>query len=146
MELTGETLFPGSGAGPFMALTAPFSLWGGVEPATGAIIAARHPQRGASLAGRVVAIRALIGSSSSASVMLELIHGEVAPAAILLARPDAILVVGCLAGRELGLVGPPVVRLEAWPAVAEGTRIRVQAPDRETPARVATEPAPVSQG
>lgn len=145
MELTGETLFSGSGAGPFLALTAPISLWGGVEPATGVVVGARHPQRGVSLKGRVVAVPELIGSSSSASVMLELVHAGVAPAAILLARADAILVVGCLAARELGLAGPPVVRPARWPALADGTPVRVEAPGRERIARILAEPAEARQ-
>jgi predicted aconitase with swiveling domain len=132
----GETLFPGRGTGQLLVLAAPLSLWGGVEPGTGVIVNARHPQRGLSLAGRVVAMRELIGSSSSASVMLELIHAGVAPAAVLLSRPDAILVVGCLAGRELGLTGPPVVRLADWPAFCGDNAATVEAAARDRPARI----------
>jgi len=136
VALTGRTLFPGRAQGRLVTVRAPLSLWGGVDPVTGVVINARHPQHGVSLAGRVVMMGALIGSSSSASVMLELIHAGTAPAAILLAEPDAILVVGCLAGRELGYAGPPVVRVSGWPAPPEGTRIDVDAPSRERPARL----------
>lgn len=138
MELTGETLFPGAAKGPLLTLGAPLSFWGGVDPATGVVINARHPQRGVSLAGRVVAVRELIGSSSSSSVMLELIAAGAAPAAVLLGRADAILVVGCLAGRELGLLGPPVVRLAPWPDLADGTPVHVDAPARRRPALIRT--------
>jgi len=140
VELTGETLFPGTGEGALLVLSAPLSFWGGVDPATGVVINARHPDRGTSLAGRVVAVRELIGSSSSSSVMLELVDAGVAPAAILLGRPDAILVVGCLAARELGLVAPAVVRLGDPSALAPGGRVLVDAPSRGRPATVRTLP------
>ena len=107
MAVTGQTLFPGAASGPLLILSAPLSFWGGVDPETGRIIDPGHPQTGVSLTGKVVAIPRLIGSSSSSSVMLELIRAAHAPAALLLGVPDAILVVGCLAGRELGYRCPP---------------------------------------
>lgn len=107
--LQGRVLSGGIGEGPVLRLTAPLSLWGGVDPARGTIILAAHPERGRSIAGTVLVLPAPIGSSSSSSVMLELIHNRVAPAAILLGAVDAILVVGCLVAREMGLVPPPVL-------------------------------------
>jgi predicted aconitase with swiveling domain len=144
VALTGETLFPGRGNGPLLTLRAPLSLWGGVDPVTGVVISARHPQRGASLAGRVVTMGGLIGSSSSASIMLELIHGGSAPAAILLREADAILVVGCLAARELGYAGPPVARFTERPTWPEGTPVMVDAPARDRPAVIRAGRAAIS--
>ena len=54
--------------GRVLVLREPLSLWGGMDPATGQLIDAHHPQRGASLAGRVVVMASGRGSSSSASV------------------------------------------------------------------------------
>ncbi|MEM7694044.1 MAG: DUF126 domain-containing protein [Pseudomonadota bacterium] len=109
MALTGHTLYAGDGAGPLLRLTAPISLWGGVAAKTGIITARGHPQCGKSLARTVAWLPGLIGSSSSASIMLELINNGVAPAAVLLARSDAILVTGCIVAGEMGLRAPPVV-------------------------------------
>lgn len=112
----GEVLFPGRAEGRLLRLTAPLSFWGGIDPLTGCIILASHPERTACVAGRVLALAEPIGSSSS-SVLLELIHNGKAPAALLLGRPDAILIVGCLVARELGMAAPPVVAME--PAVLQ---------------------------
>ena len=57
--MRAEPLFPdhdGAVSGPVLALSAPLSFWGGVDPATGRIIQVRHPQCGASIAGTVLAL------------------------------------------------------------------------------------------
>jgi predicted aconitase with swiveling domain len=112
MALTARILFPGRADGELLKLTDPLSLWGGVDPDTGEIIDVRHPQRGAYIGGKVVAIPRMIGSSSSSAVMLELIRNGRAPRALILGNVDAILIVGCLVGRELGYACPPVLQLD----------------------------------
>jgi predicted aconitase with swiveling domain len=114
MELTAEILIPGEAvSAPCLALTAPISFWGGVDPKTGLIIDARHPQRGASIAGTVLALPGTIGSSSASAVLLELVHAGKAPAAILMDAPDAILLLGIIVAREMGWQAPPALRLPA---------------------------------
>src|SRR5262245_28241325 len=110
-KVTGRVLYSGCAEGPLLTLSAPLSLWGGIDPASGMIINARHPECGRSVAGTVLALPQPIGSSSSSSVLLELIHNGLAPAALLLGAADAILIVGCLVARELGLCAPPVLAL-----------------------------------
>jgi uncharacterized protein len=107
----GRVLAAGAAEGRLLVLHEPLSLWGGMEPATGAIIERRHPQHGASLAGRVVVMPSARGSSSSASVLAEAVRAGVAPAAIILAEPDLILAVGSVAAAELYGVAVPVVVL-----------------------------------
>jgi len=116
--MTGSIMFPGAASGPVLVLDRGLSFWGGVDPKTGEILDVRHPQCGKSIAGTVLSIAEPIGSSSSSAVLLELIAAEVAPAAIVLGRADAILVVGCLAGREMDYVCPPIIigRLPDWAA------------------------------
>jgi predicted aconitase with swiveling domain len=116
-------LFPGTGEGPLVRLTAPLSFWGGVDPRTGTIVLAGHPQVGLSISGVVLAYPDPIGSSSSSSVLLELIHAGQAPAAILLGQRDAILVVGCIVAREMGLSAPPVLEMSAEAMAALPDRI-----------------------
>lgn len=111
--MSGTVLMPGKAEGPLLRLGAPLSFWGGVDPATGRIIQVRHPQCGASIAGTVLALPGTIGSSSSSAVMLELIRGGNAPAALLLAEPDAILLLGCVVAREMGWTPPPAVRVDS---------------------------------
>lgn len=98
---------------PGLVLGAPVSFWGGVDPATGTIIMPSHPDFGTSIAGTVLFVPATIGSSGASSVMLELVHNGKAPAALVLNQPDAILIVGLIAARELGLAHPMALRLEA---------------------------------
>ncbi len=103
MELTAEPLIPGAAAcGPCLALSAPISFWGGVDPRSGTIIDARHPERGLCIAGTVLALPGTIGSSSASAVLLELVHAGKAPAALLLDAPDAILLLGLVVAREMG--------------------------------------------
>ena len=93
-----------------LVLTDGLSLWGGMDPATGELIDAHHPQRGANLAGRIVVMPSGRGSSSSASVLAEAVRAGTAPAAILLAEPDLILSIGAAVAEELyGVVVPVVV-------------------------------------
>jgi predicted aconitase with swiveling domain len=130
MALTAEILVPGVGAasGEVLALTAPISFWGGVDPRSGEIIDARHPQRGQCVAGRVLALPGTIGSSSASAVLLELVHAGKAPAAILMDEPDAILLLGLVVAREMGWPIPPALRLAAArQAELAGTRVRIGA-------------------
>ena len=114
MVLKAEILIPGGSArGECLALSAPISFWGGVDPRTGLIIDARHPERGRSVAGMVLALPGTIGSSSASAVLLELVHAGRAPAALLMDSPDAILLLGFVVAREMGWPAPPALRLPA---------------------------------
>ena len=110
-----------------MRLGAPISFWGGVDPSTGRIADPRHPDHGRCVAGAVLLVPEAVGSSSSSAVMLELLRGGVAPAAVLMGRADAILALGVVVARELGHAGIPVLEMlpEALAGWAEGTRTRV---------------------
>jgi predicted aconitase with swiveling domain len=107
----GRVLAPGVAEGTALRLDEPLSFWGGVDPATGAIIDARHPQRGVSVTGRVLVMPSVRGSSSSSSVLAETVRAGCAPAAILLGEPDLILAVGAAVAEELYGVRIPIVHL-----------------------------------
>ncbi|MDQ2853568.1 MAG: DUF126 domain-containing protein [Chloroflexota bacterium] len=107
----GRALAGGEADGRALVLHEPLSLWGGVDPATGLIVDARHPQRGASVSGRVLVMPAARGSSSSSSVLAEAIRAGTAPAAILLGERDLILAVGAAVGEELYQRRVPIVQL-----------------------------------
>jgi predicted aconitase with swiveling domain len=94
-----------------LVLAEGLSLWGGMDPATGELIDAHHPQRGAILSGRVVVMPSARGSSSSASVLAEAVRAGTAPAAIVLGEPDLILAIGAAVAEELYGVRVPVVVL-----------------------------------
>ena len=96
-------------SGRALVLEEGLSLWGGMDPATGELIDTHHPQRGASLAGRVVVMPSGRGSSSSASILAEAVRAGTAPAAIILGEPDLILAIGSAVAEELYGVTLPVV-------------------------------------
>lgn len=107
-----ETLIPGPVAtGPVLALTAPISFWGGVDPKTSVIADVRHPQHGVPISGTILYLPGTIGSSSASAVLLELIHRGIAPAAIILKEPDAILLLGVLVALEMGWLTPAAYKL-----------------------------------
>lgn len=112
---------------PVLQLKEPLSFWGGVDPATGRLIDPRSPERGQVLTGRVAVIHELRGSSSGSAVLLELIYRQIAPAAIILETPDAILAVAAIIGREMGWAAPPVLRLdrEGMSRLVDGLSITV---------------------
>ena len=108
-RIDGVPLVAGRAAGPVLALAEPVSLWGGVDPATGTIVEPRHPDVGRSIAGRILVMPAARGSSSSSSVLAELLRGRVGPLAIVLGEPDEILVVGAVVAHELYGTDCPVL-------------------------------------
>jgi len=64
------------------------------------------------IAGKVLFVPGTIGSSSAAAVLMELVHGGHAPAAIVLDQPDAILLLGLIVAREMGWPTPVAVKLD----------------------------------
>ncbi|HUT50092.1 MAG TPA: DUF126 domain-containing protein [Alphaproteobacteria bacterium] len=128
IETRARVLIAGEAEGPLLRLAAPISFWGGVNPKTGTIADPRHPDHGQSIAGTVLAIPGTIGSSSSSAVMLELLRGGKAPAALLLGTVDAILTLGVIVASEMGYGSIPVLALtdDAIAALpANGTRLRI---------------------
>jgi len=124
----GRLLAPGVAEGTALVLREPLSLWGGLDPASGVVIDARHPQRGESVIARVLVMPAARGSSSSSSILAEAVRAGTAPAAILLGEPDLILAVGAAVADELYGRQVPVVLLtrEELAGIADGARVRVE--------------------
>ena len=120
-----RTLVAGEARGEVLVLDEPLSFWGGVDPASGAVIDTRHPQLGANVAGRILVMPMGRGSSSSSSVLAEAIRAGTAPAAIVLAEPDPILALGAIVARELYGHALLVVVI-ADPGVRTGDRVAVR--------------------
>jgi uncharacterized protein len=102
-----QPILAGRAGGPILRLDHPLSFWGGVDPASGALLAS-----GRSIAGTILMLPASIGSSSSSAVLLELLRNGRAPAALVLGRIDAILGLGILAAGEMGWKVIPLLVLE----------------------------------
>jgi predicted aconitase with swiveling domain len=127
----GRALVAGRAIGTAVVLDEPLSFWGGLDPATGALIDTRHPQLGANLAGRILVMPAGRGSSSSSYVLAEAIRAGTAPAAIVLREPDGIVALGSIVARELYDIHTPVVALDgdAYDALRTGATIEVHSLD-----------------
>jgi predicted aconitase with swiveling domain len=119
-------LVPGIGTGKPLVLDEPLSFWGGLDPVTGRLIDAHHPQLGATLAGRVLAMPSGRGSSSSSYVFAEAIRAGTAPVAVVLAEPDPILALGAIVASELYGVDVPIV-VAPQAAIPEGATVTVRA-------------------
>ena len=107
--MNARVLAPGAATAPALVLSEPLSLWGGLDSATGELIDAHHPQRGATVGGRVLVMPAGRGSSSSSSTLAEAARAGTAPAAIVLGEPDVILAIGAAVAEELYGIRIPVV-------------------------------------
>ncbi len=126
-RIQGEVLIPGTADAAVLRLGKPISFWGGVDPYSGRITDPRHPDHDAVIGGRVLVLPGTIGSSSSSAVMLELMAGGKAPAALILAEPDAILMLGVVVAREMGHGSIPalIVPRAAQAALTQGTRASI---------------------
>ena len=126
-SISAEFLVPGAAHGPVTMLSAPLSFYGGYDIQSGNIADATHPQRGVSLAGRIMAMRAARGSSSSASALVEAARVGKAPAAIILGRLDPILVIGGLVAFDLYRVAMPILLLPeaSWDLLHSGAVVSI---------------------
>ena len=107
--MEARTLVEGSGTGSALVLEEPLSFWGGLDPATGEIVEASHPQRGQTVTGCILVLPSGRGSSSSATVLAESIRLGTGPAGIVLGEPDEIIAIGAIVAAELYGIAIPVV-------------------------------------
>lgn len=123
MLMRGHALIEGMASGTLLKLTEPLSLWGGVDLQTGHIVDASHPQRGAVVADRLLAMPGSRGSSSSSSALVELARAGMAPAGIITTRSDPILTIGTLVADYLYGAAIPIliVSNEDFGKLSDGT-------------------------
>lgn len=91
----------------------PLSFWGGYDQASGEIIDRRHPLSGHNAAGKVLAVPATRGSSTTTAVMLEAVRAGKAPVALLTTGVDTFLALASIVARELYDHPLPVMALQA---------------------------------
>jgi predicted aconitase with swiveling domain len=128
--MRGRVLVAGTAHGRLLRLERPLSFWGGIDPASGRVIAPGHPQEGQSISDRIIALERSIGSSSGSSILLELLAQGRGPRGIILAEADAILTLGALVGREMGFAEVPVVWLSRDEFPGLPTRLTIEADGR----------------
>jgi predicted aconitase with swiveling domain len=123
MILQGEVVVEGEGAGPAMVCNVPLAF-GLVDPASGIVKQPDHPWQGRSIAGQVLVFPTGTGSASGSYWLLNLASEGHAPAAILNAQADAVVI----AGAVLAAI-PLLHRIAPDPAahIRDGDRVRVDA-------------------
>lgn len=89
-------------------LTAPLSFWGGFDVDTGTVTDPSHPQCGEVLTGKTLLMEGSRGSTSSPGALLESIRRGTGPAAFILRRPDAVVLVAAHLARLLYDIDVPV--------------------------------------
>ena len=126
MKVTARGYSPGEVEGVALVLPEPVSFWGGIDVASGRIIDRSHPSAGVSITGLVLVMPGARGSSSSSSILAEMMRLGTAPAAIVLAIADPILPVGALIAESLYAKQCPIVVCEIA-GIRSGDTIRVSA-------------------
>jgi predicted aconitase with swiveling domain len=126
-NLRGSVQIAGEAEGVVLKLRKPISFWGGVDQKTGHIADPRHPDHPASVAGTILVLPGMIGSSSSSFVLAELMMDGNAPAALILPESDAILPLGVMVAAEMGWGSIPVLLLpvEQHTALETGMRVKI---------------------
>jgi len=116
MMETAETsmlLVQNDAQGRILACRDGVSFWGGVDPDTGVIIDAHHPDCGTSLAGRIVLMPSSRGSCSGSGVLLQLARNANAPAALVFREAEEVLTLGAMIAGQLFERPVAVIRLSA---------------------------------
>ena len=105
-------IVPAEAVGPVLALSEGLSFWGGIDPATGTVIDAHHPNCGQSLVGKLVMMPTSRGSCSGSAILLELALNGHAPAALIFREAEDILTLGALLAGRMFDCPLAVLRLE----------------------------------
>jgi predicted aconitase with swiveling domain len=125
--LHGRGLIDGTAHAEVLHLDEPLNVWGGLDPTTGVIVHRLHPQYGRCITGTVLVLAETRGSGTNAQVVAEAMANGVGPAAVVLGRPDTVLVAGLVIGRELyGQVSPTaLLTLDGLDSLPSGVHVRV---------------------
>jgi predicted aconitase with swiveling domain len=108
----GRPLVAGAVSGAALVSDEPLSFWGGYAQDTGEIIDRRHPLSGQIAAGRVLALPASRGSSTTTAVLLEAVRLGTAPCAIVTNGVDSFFALAAIVADELYGKVLPVVALD----------------------------------
>ncbi|WP_395014543.1 aconitase X [Dongia sp.] len=100
-EIVGRCLVPGHASGDVVFTDVPLSFWMGIDTESGAIIDRHHPLCGTVVTGKIFVLPGARGSCSGSCGLLELIHNDKAPAALVFAEDEAILTMGAMIGGEI---------------------------------------------
>ncbi|HCE72217.1 MAG TPA: hypothetical protein DET67_13905, partial [Ruegeria sp.] len=127
-----QCIVAAAASGPVLVCDEGLSFWGGVDPETGRVIDAHHPQHGAALAGAVVMMPTSRGSCSGSGVLLALALNGHAPAALVFREGEDVLTLGALVAAWMYDRPVAVLRLSA----AEYAALAMEPSAEVTPERL----------
>mgnify|MGYP002620115327 CR=1 FL=1 len=117
LVFTGRCLHPGEATGEVLHCSTEIPGWGGIDPKTGDIVEVGHPQRGLSVAGKVLVIPGAKGASGwSGQFHMARVLGT-APIAVITRRLNTKLALGLAVLRVPALIDLPE---EAFAALETG--------------------------
>jgi predicted aconitase with swiveling domain len=96
VTIRGRGLSPGRGRGPILASPEPISFLGGVDPETGVIIDRSHPLYGRRVGGTVLVFPHGKGSTVGSYILYALARNGRAPAGMVNAEAEPIIIVGAI--------------------------------------------------
>src|SRR5262245_9996246 len=99
--MMGRCLVPGHATGDVLYSTVPLSFWMGIDTETGSIIDRHHPLCGETVTGKIFVLPGARGSCSGSCGLLELIHNDRGPAALVFEQDEAILTLGAMIAGEI---------------------------------------------
>ncbi|HUK37712.1 MAG TPA: DUF126 domain-containing protein [Methanomicrobiales archaeon] len=108
--IRGRALAGGKGRGPVLVSPEPISFLGGVDPETGEVIEKGHPLFGKGVAGTVLVFPHGKGSTVGSYVLYALARNRRAPAGMVNAEAEPIIVTGAIIG-GIPLIDRPGVAL-----------------------------------
>lgn len=106
-----RSILAGTASGPVIASREALSFWGGVDPATGAVIDVHHPLHGLCLTGGILLMPSSRGSCTGSGVLLDLVLTGRAPAALIFSEAEDVLTLGALIAAEMFGKPLPVIRV-----------------------------------
>lgn len=128
----GKAVTAGTAEGVALVASEPLSFWGGYDHRSGEITDRRHPLSGEVAAGRILALPASRGSSTTTAVLLEAARAGTAPAAIVTIGVDQFLGLASIVAKEMYGRAIPVVAIKAeeFARLRTGDRVRIDGEGR----------------
>ena len=128
LTIDGKAVISGSAKGIALVSSEPLSFWGGYDWKSGEITDRRHPLSGSIAKGRILAIPFTRGSSTTTAVLLEAIHAETAPAAILTTETDFFFALASVVADELYAKPLPLVAISEsdFANIQTGNQIEIE--------------------
>ena len=123
-----QQIVEGDARGEVLICSEGISFWGGIDPNTGIIIDAHHPNYGDCIAGKCLLMPTSRGSCSGSGVLLQLALNKLAPAVIIFNAPEQVLTLGSIVCDRIFTTQLPIIRLtkQDYDAVAKAPWIELQ--------------------